>query len=137
MRPRLTPPFIITMAIFAVLFSIIFAASAQAQGACPNTIACVDFTPPTTYEGGAPIPAVKIAQMTCHIWAALQGSTKRDVAVLPCANRTASLTGLPTGMNCFQVTAQLDGVMSAPSNESCKRIRAPAPTDGAIEDPQP
>ena len=45
------------------------------------------------------------------------------------------LTNQPLGLQCYCVTALLNGSESTPAGPGCKTMRLPAPTEGAIEAP--
>lgn len=124
---------------FVIGFLLVIAAGittcAYAATPCANTIACLNWTSPTTFANGTTIPAERHVELICHVWGSLQGTPKRDIALVPCINQTTLLTGLKSGTNCFYIVAEIGGAQSAPSNETCKLIRPAPPTDGSIGAP--
>jgi hypothetical protein len=110
--------------------ALLFAPSAYALcpgGPYPSTDACLTWTAPTQYVGGALIPANKVIAYRVY----------RDNAeyVTTVTNLYLDLKAEPSGNRCYYVTAVVDGVESAPSAKPCKLIRPAAPTGGSIEAP--
>lgn len=141
MRPRLTPPFVVTMILFAVLFLIVMTA-ARAQvftHTCNGTELCVAWKQITTYNNGASIPPNKVVVYSVF-------SVGDSIQRAQTTTLDVKITGLKPGNRCVVVLAQVmgDGLMgtpddpgpqSDPSSSKCKMIKLPAPSDGRIESP--
>ncbi len=102
---------------------ILLALSAQAQSVPSATIS---FTAPTTYTDGTPIVAGTV--ITYGVWQGLKGATKVRVATITSTSTTISTGLLPGSEYCWTVTAIINGVGSAQSNEACKLMPFPTPS---------
>lgn len=142
MRPRLTPPFVIAMIFFAMVFLIILTSSARAQvftHTCKGTEMCFAWTKVDTYADKTPIPAGKVVRYSVFsVGDAVQRAQTTELDV--------KITGLAPGNRCLVVIAQVlgdgpshaaddPGPQSDPTPNRCKMIKLPAPTDGKIESP--
>ena len=85
---------------------------------------CVEWTVASTYTDGSAISRPVTYQVL-----------RNGVPVTTTALVSITLVKEPLGRQCYRVVAIVDNVHSAQSNESCKHIRSPAPTDGSIEAP--
>lgn len=130
MRPRLTPPFVVTMIFFAVLFVIIMSTARAAALTCNGTEACIAWLPSTAWDDGRPI----VTPVAYNVWGHASG-----VSVWKLLGQTTGLeikiVGLSPGNWTFAATAVTMGVESVFSNSTVKKIRISAPTDGKIESP--
>lgn len=141
MRPRLTPPFVIAMIFFTVVFLIILAGTARpAAAVCNGTEMCVSWGRPATYSNGSPLAATKVVRYTVFGVGGDSSQFAQTTAV------SVKLIGFPPGNQCVVVVAQVlgdgpthaaddPGPQSDPGNQACKMIKLPAPTDGKIESP--
>lgn len=136
MRPRLTPPFIVAMIFFAVLFVLILSVNAHAGTlTCNGTEACVEWRAPTTWTDDTPAqPHPITTSIIYNVWGHPVGPTTWTLLGQTTATEI-KITKLAPGDWTFVVTAVVLGVESLISNSSVKKIRIAGPTDGKIESP--
>lgn len=107
-----------------------------AHGACPavvpTTTACVQWLAPTKWSDETPITT----PISYNVWR-LSTTVPATVTLIKQTSATDSgvLPAQPRGKQCYIVTAVVLGVESTPSNQGCKKIGFPGPTDGKIEGP--
>jgi len=101
---------------------------------CPRTDACLTWLPPTEYTNNAPIPAGTVIDYFVYRDTKLVVTPPiRGIAGQPMAY---NLRLEPPGFRSYTVAAIVATKVSAPSSPpATKLIRAPAPTEGAIEAP--
>lgn len=136
MRPRLTPPFIIAMIFFAVLFMLILSVNARAASlTCNGTEACIEWLAPTTWNDDTPAqPHPITTPIAYNVWGHPVGLTTWTLLGQTSATEI-KIKGLSPGDWTFAATAVTMGVESLLSNSSVKKIRISGPTDGKIESP--
>jgi hypothetical protein len=111
-----------------------------AHGACPvvpSNVACVQWQPSAGWTNNTPFAPGTVVTYT--VWLV---STTTATSVATTTGTDATIHGLKSGNRCFVVTASAlplpDPTYKNPSvdsNQSCKQIRFPGPTDGKIEGP--
>lgn len=88
--------------------------------------ATITFSAPTQYTDGSSIAAG--TTITYRLYQGEKGQAKVQAATLT-ATATTVNTGLAAGKEyCWEVTAVINGVESAHSNEACKAFAFPTPT---------
>ena len=106
---------IASMAVFMVSVS-------QAQAA-PQAV--ISFNKPTKYTDGTTIAANAV--ITYELFQGLKGAAKAKVSTITTTTATVT-SGLVAGNEyCWQVTAIINAVTSALSNEGCKAFPFPTP----------
>lgn len=110
---------------------LILALTLCAFPAFADTTATITWTATTQYEGGETIPSGKVVMY--KVYRGPRGQAKS--LITQTINTGTVVFSQPLGEQCYQVTATVDGVESRASNESCKIMRMPGPTDGSIEAP--
>jgi hypothetical protein len=89
----------------------------------PRT-ATITFDAPTTYTDGSLIES----PISYFVYQGARGATKPQVATITGTSTTIT-TGLQAGQEyCWEVTAVVNGVESARSNEACKSFPLPVPS---------
>lgn len=106
-----------------------------AQGACPAVVpsnrACVEWKASVDWTDGTPFSQGTVVTYTVYLVTSPTTGT-----VIATTTQLFKMTPvLPAGKKCFVVSATVNGVESDHSNEGCKVIRFPGPTDGKIEGP--
>jgi Kef-type K+ transport system membrane component KefB len=111
----------------------LLAALASLVGACYWTVAhaqttrsaSITFTRPAQYTDGSVIASN--AAISYRVYQGLKGQAKTQVATIT-ATATTINTGLAAGSEyCWEVTAVINDVESARSNEACKAFAFPTP----------
>jgi len=104
----------------------------KAQTACPSHIACLSWQASPGWNDGTPFAAGTI--VTYRVY----NGPRASIGANPIASTrelSINISNLPSGEQCFAVTAEADGKQSVLSGIVCIFIRPAAPTDGAIEAP--
>lgn len=108
------------LAIAIGLAASLLAGPAAAQAA--NT-ATITFTAPTALADGSAIPVGSV--LSYNVYQGEKGAAKTKVATIS-ASPGSVTTGLSTGKAyCFQLSAVLNGLEGAQSNEACKSFVPP------------
>lgn len=102
-------------------------------GSNPRRDACLCWQPPTQYENQTNIPATQV--LTYRIYRDNALVTFPEISQAGPAQICRNLANEPPGEHAYQVTAAQANEESQRSNTATKFIRAPAPTEGAIEAP--
>lgn len=86
--------------------------------------ATITFSAPTKYTDGSSIASG--TTITYNLYQGLKGASKTKVGAV--VSGAIVTTGLQSGQEyCWQVTALINGVESAMSNEACKAFEFPTP----------
>lgn len=108
------------------------AAVVMLEPSCPPQAACLCWDPPVTFEDSSPIPPTLILSYRIYRDAI---EAAQPIQQAGPARMCHNLLNEPIGAHTYQVTASNMFAESNKSNAASKIIRAPAPTDGAIEAP--
>lgn len=113
-------------AMFSILASLAFFASAALAQAIPPPSAILTWTAPTTYSDGTAIPAT--VAITYNVYQGLTATTLVKVATGVTGLTNTITTGLSDGVTYFwSITAVAGGLESAQSNVGTKAFAAVAP----------
>jgi hypothetical protein len=108
----------------ALLLAVLALPLGVALGQESDPQAIIEFTAPTEFTDGTPIPAGTV--ITYDVMQGEgEGSVKSSIGIISETRQTIT-AGLEVGkLYCWQVVAIVDGRRSAPSNEACKSFRVP------------
>lgn len=142
MLNRPTPPFVIALFFFAILFMIILSANAQLPPptlTCKGTEACVRWAPSAGWNNGPGKPITPYAAGVVVSYNVYSYTVAKPARVLRAVTQgtEVKITGLAPGETKFvvKVLASTTTSVSDDSPIASKIIRLAAPTDGKIERP--